>query len=132
MNDPCKQPGAFSWCELLTSDPEAAKQFYGKLFNWTMEPTPTAMPGVDYTLVNCAGQHIGGIMEIPPSAPEMPPHWGSYITVENVDATVEQALAMGGTVCVPPQDIPLVGRFSVLRDPQGAVFSIISYCLPSE
>jgi uncharacterized protein len=131
MTEVFTQHGAFSWCELLTSDAEAAKQFYGKLFNWTLEPAPTAPPGVDYTLVKCAGQPVGGIMPIPAHAPGMPPHWGTYITVDDVDAIVEQAVQMGAQVCVPPQDIPQVGRFSVLQDPQGAVFSVITYFAPS-
>lgn len=132
MNNACNQHGAFSWSELLTRDTEAAQQFYGKLFNWTLEPAPTSLPGVDYTLVKCGGRHIGGMMAIPPNTPGMPPHWGAYITVDDVDATVRQAVAMGATVCVSPQDISRVGRFSVLQDPQGAVFSVITYCLPSE
>ncbi len=49
--------GAFSWCELLTSDVAGTKRFYGKLFGWTLDPAP--MPGVDYTLVKCGGERMG-------------------------------------------------------------------------
>ncbi len=130
MSNPSLPNGQFSWCELLTTDTEAAQQFYGTLFNWTLEPAPNAPPGIDYRIAQCDGKPVAGMMSIPDTNPGMPPHWGSYITVEDVDKTVQQATALGATVCVPPQDIAEVGRFSVLQDPQGAVFGIISY-LPS-
>ncbi len=130
MNNPTLLHGAFSWCELLTNDPEAAKSFYAKLFNWTLEAAPNAPSGIDYTIAKIDGEPVAGLMAIPPGSPGMPAHWGSYVTVNNVDTTAAQATALGATVCVPPQDIPLVGRFSMLQDPQGAVFGIISY-LPS-
>lgn len=127
MNIPCRQHGAFSWCELLTSDLEGAKTFYGKLFGWELEEAANTLPGVDYTLVKCAGQPMGGMMAIPPNQSGMPPHWGTYVTVDDVDATAGLTEAMGGKVCLPPQDIPQVGRFAVLQDPQGAVFCVVSY-----
>jgi len=127
MDNLCNRHGAFSWCELMTNDAEAAKNFYGTLFNWTMERAPTSLNGVDYTIVKCAGRPVGGIMAIPPSASGMPPYWASYVTVDDVDATAERAVEMGGKVCVPPQDIPEVGRFCVLQDPQGAVINVIAY-----
>ena len=57
----------------------------------------------------------------------MPPNWGLYITVDDVDATAEQATGMGAKIIMPPQDIPEVGRFCVMQDPQGAFISIITY-----
>ena len=66
-------------------------------------------------------------MPTPAETPDMPPSWGLYITVDDVDATAEKATGLGATVCVPPSDIPEVGRFCVLQDPQGAFISIISY-----
>ncbi len=121
------QHGAFSWCELLTSDLAGAKNFYGQLFGWELESAPNAAPGVDYTLVKCAGQQMGGMMQIPQDKAGMPPYWGTYITVDDVDVTAKSAEEMGGKVCLPPQDIPKVGRFAVLQDPQGAVFCSVSY-----
>lgn len=129
MDKPCNLHGAFSWCELLTNDVDTAKHFYGKLFGWTLEPAPTALPGVDYTLVKCADQPIGGMMAIPPDVTGMPPHWGTYVTVDDVDATVKLAEEMGGKVLVAPKDIPGIGRFGVLQDPQGAVISVITYSM---
>ena len=57
----------------------------------------------------------------------MPPTWGAYVTVDDVEATVAQAEKLGGKICIPPTDIPTVGRFAVIQDPQGAMLSVITY-----
>ena len=120
--------GAFSWCELLTTDVEAAKSFYSELFGWTMEPvTHEANEGMQYNLVKADGTEIGGIMAVPPHAQGMPPCWGTYVTVDDVDAAAARARELGADVVVPLTDIPEVGRFCVIRDPQGAVISMITY-----
>ena len=80
-----------------------------------------------YSVVGCGGKDIAGIMATPPQAAGMPPAWGAYVTVDNVDAVAEKAQALGATIMLPPQDIPTVGRFCWLRDPQGALVAIITY-----
>ena len=125
MEDKLKKHGAISWSELITSDVEAAKSFYGKLFNWRFEDAP--MEGMTYTVFEANGRQIGGMMPTPEDAEGMPPAWGLYITVDDVDAVAEQASGMGAKIVMPPGDIPEVGRFCVLQDPQGAYISIISY-----
>ena len=125
MPDRFRQHGAFSWCELLTTDPASAAKFYAKLFGWKTEDM--SLKGMDYIVVNAGGEDIGGIMKIPPQAQGAPPHWGPYVTVDDVDATARRAGELGGKVLVPPQDIPGVGRFCVVQDPQGAVISAITY-----
>jgi predicted enzyme related to lactoylglutathione lyase len=125
MDNKYKLHGAFSWCELLTTDVPEAKRFYSKLFGWTLEPAP--MPGMEYTLVKYGGEQMGGIMTIPTGCEGMPPSWGLYVTVADVDATAKLAVEMGGKVLMPPQDIPQVGRFCVLQDPQGATIKAITY-----
>lgn len=125
MNEPFKQHGAFSWCELMTSDVEAAKTFYTKLFGWDTEEM--TMPGVTYTVVKAGGNGIGGIMTIPKETQGMPPAWGAYVTVDDVDATAKTAVQLGARLLVPPTDIPDVGRFCVIQDLQGAVISAITY-----
>jgi uncharacterized protein len=118
--------GAFSWMELMTSDPKAAEAFYSQLLGWELEPAP--MGHVGYTAVKAGGQAIGGIMAMPKEVPPgMPSHWGAYVTVTDIEATVKKAQSLGGKVMVPPRDIEKVGRFAVLSDPQGAVFSLIQY-----
>ena len=125
--DECRH-GTFSWCELITTDVEAAKAFYSQLFGWTMEPvTHEVDEGMQYNLVKVDGTEIGGIMAVPPHAPGMPPCWGTYVTVDDVDAAAGKAGELGGDVVVPLTDIPGVGRFCVIRDPQGATISMITY-----
>jgi len=117
--------GAFSWCELMTREPQAAMAFYGKLFGWTFE-TSAGGHG-PYQVIKAQDAPVGGIMRTPPEAGAMPPMWGCYVTVDDVDATAAQCTALGGSVVMPPTDIPSVGRFAVLKDPQGAVLTAITY-----
>jgi predicted enzyme related to lactoylglutathione lyase len=125
MSDPFKTHGAFSWNELITTDAAAAKKFYAELLGWTYKDMDMGQ-GV-YSVVGCGGKDIAGIMATPAQAAGMPPAWGAYITVDNVDAVAEKAQALGATIMMPPQDIPMVGRFCWLRDPQGAPVAIITY-----
>jgi len=128
MSDPFQTHGAISWSELVTPDVEAAKAFYAELFGWDLDTAP--MEGTDYTVVKVAGKAVGGMMKTPPNMPPgVPPHWGLYITVEDVQATVAKIQELGGSVWVPPTDIPKVGTFAVVADPQGAVFSVIRYAM---
>jgi predicted enzyme related to lactoylglutathione lyase len=124
MEEQFKKHGVFSWCELMTTNPDAAKDFYTKLFGWTTEEM-NMMPGMTYTVVKVDGKGIGGIMSLPQQG--MPPQWGSYVTVDDVDATARTVPQLGGKVLMGPQDIPNVGRFCVIQDPQGAVISAITY-----
>ena len=128
MDEKLMKHGAFSWFELMTTDVDASKSFYSKLLNWSMEDMP--MENMTYSVVKVDGNDAGGIMPMPPDAGEMPPAWGLYITVDDVDATATKAKEMGGKVLVEPQDIPQVGRFCVIQDPQGAWFSAITYAQP--
>jgi uncharacterized protein len=119
--------GQFSWNELVTSDPAAATSFYTQLFGWTTQEFP--MPDFTYTVVSAGGATTGqgGIMPAPSPAQGMPPAWLSYVTVDNADATAKMAEKLGGKIVVPLRDIPEVGRFAVIQDPQGAAIAIITY-----
>lgn len=122
--------GALSWCELMTPDVDGAKRFYGELLGWTLEPfNDTGMP---YTVVKAGDRPIGGIMATPPEAAGMPPAWGIYITVNDVDALAGRVAALGGKLLVPPTDIPTIGRFAVVQDPAGACLSLITYLNPGD
>ncbi len=125
MTNPFKQPGAFSWCELLTSDADAAKAFYGRLFGWTLMDGDVG--GMTYTSIKAGDSEVGGMMTMPPDMQGRPPFWGVYVTVADIDATVQLAQELGATVLVPPMEIPDIGRFSMIRDPQGATFNVIAY-----
>jgi len=126
-------PGGVSWNELMTTDAAKAKAFYTELIGW--ESKSQDMGGFEYTMFSQPGssESIGGMMEM--SGPEWeggapPPHWMNYVTVADCDATVAQALALGGEVVHGPSDIPNIGRFAILKDPTGAVFSVITYTMP--
>ena len=118
-------PGAFSWSELTTPDPQAAGEFYGALFGWTVEPMQ--MPDSVYRVIKLGDTAVGGIMTTPPAAAGMPPAWGCYVTVADADATAKRCIELGGKVVVGPQDVPGVGRFAVILDRQGAALNIIAY-----
>ncbi len=123
--DVYKTHGAFSWSELTTTDPAAAAAFYGELFGWKIQEMGAQMGG--YRVVAVGDEGVAGIMAMPPGAPPMPPHWGCYVTVDNVDATISRCAGLGGKTIVPPMDIPTVGRMAVIQDPQGAVLSLMQY-----
>jgi len=125
MNEDVFRHGAFSWFELMTNDPEGAKKFYTGLFGWDAEDAP--MEGMKYTVVKVREDAVGGIMPMAPGTEGMPPAWGIYVTVDNVDETAAKVEELGGRLLHPPTDIPDVGRFCVLSDPQGAVIHAITY-----
>ena len=116
------ETNSLCWNELLTNDTAKAIDFYTKLFGWQ---TKTDSGETPYTEIINGAEHIGGIMQIQPNMGPMPPNWGIYIAVADCDATAQKALSLGGRQYVPPTDIPHVGRFAVLSDPQGGVFNII-------
>ena len=125
MEQAMKLHGAFSWNELMTSDVEGAKKFYSALLGWDMHDMETCDMG--YTMATSNGKDAAGIMGIPDDFANMPPAWGGYITVDDVDQQSARAEQLGAKTILPPQDIPEVGRFTVISDPQGAILSLITY-----
>ena len=116
------QANAFCWHELLTPDPEGAKRFYQEVFGWGLQKHD--MPeGEPYWMFKTGEKTVGGIWRMPPEA-DFPPHWLTYLCVEDVDAMARKVAEAGGEVMKEPQDIPDVGRFAVLRDNTGGVFAI--------
>ncbi len=117
--------GEFCWNDLATNNTEASKTFYAELFGWQFKEGDEA--GMKYTEVSLDGQRqFGGIWEITEEMGEVPPHWMSWVAVDNVDAIVEKVKELGGSVCVQPTDIPNTGRFVVINDPLGAILSLIT------
>jgi len=115
-------PGTPSWVDLATTDPAAAKTFYGPLFDWTFDDQDTG--GEPYTLVSRGGQMVAGLSG---QSPEMkaagaPPMWSTYVTVTDADATAGTIEQAGGTVMAKPFDVMDAGRMCVAADPTGAVF----------
>lgn len=128
MKDDAMKQGAFGWTELMTTDVEAAKTFYTGLFGWETEKAP--MEGVEYTVIKANGTPVGGMMTIPPESGDVPPNWGTYVTVDDIDGVAAQVETLGGKLLRAPEDIPEVGRFCVIQDPQGAVICAIQYVVP--
>jgi predicted enzyme related to lactoylglutathione lyase len=114
--------GRFVWFDLLTNDVEHAKPFYGGVAGWTAQK----WSGGDYEIWSAGSAPIGGAMALSPEACQSGalPHWMGYVATDDVDATARRAQQLGGAVRVPGKDIPEVGRFAVLADPQGASFAI--------
>jgi hypothetical protein len=126
---PATPRGRFIWHELMTTAPDAAIAFYGNVVGWGStgwEQDPS------YRLLTMKGTPMAGLMRLPDEARAAgaPPHWLSYVSVSRVEAAVAQATALGATVYVQPRDIPTVGRFAVLADPQGAVFAVYTPATP--
>jgi uncharacterized protein len=119
------EPGTWSWSELLTTDLEASKAFYGAAFGWGAN-VQGAGPMGQYVEWQVNGRSVAGMMEKPPMLPaEVPPHWAVYFAVSDADDAVSRVAELGGTVLMPPMDIE-PGRFSPVTDPTGAVFNVIA------
>jgi predicted enzyme related to lactoylglutathione lyase len=123
------QHGAISWPELMTTDLDAAVSFYTKLFGWTTEET-LMENGERYITVKVAELPVGGISKLPPQTQNIPPYWGLYVTVTDVDASATQAQELGAQLFMPPMDVPNIGRFCVIQDPQGAFIALMTYANP--
>jgi predicted enzyme related to lactoylglutathione lyase len=117
-----KPRGRFVWFDLMTTDPKATHAFYPAVTGWGTSPWDGGTP---YTMWTVNGASIGGVMEIVPGAGHRP-HWLAYISAPHVDETVKQAEDLGARVVMPSSDVPNVGRFAVLRDPQGAAFAVFT------
>lgn len=123
--------GKHVWFELYTTDLKAAEAFYGSVVGWV--PRDAGMPGMQYTMVGPADHAVAGMMAL---TEEMKtngasPGWTGYVAVDDVDAATAHTQRLGGQVLLAPQDIPGVGRFSTVSDPQGAVLSLFKGA-PSE
>lgn len=117
--------GAPSWFETLTTDVDRAARFYADLFGWAPEPRP--IEGHEYISFKLHGAFVAGLMAITPEMGPMPAHWGTYFTVDDVDATAREAVGLGAKLFVPPKDVPGVGRFCGLASPQGIPFYAVTY-----
>jgi uncharacterized protein len=114
-------PGAFTWADLITPDPEAAARFYGDWLGWTVEEIPEAQ---GYRIVRNGDRSNGGMMPLRPEmGPDVPPHWQPYFGTEDLDATLARVEELGGLKLFGPMSVPS-GAFAVVSDPQGAVFAL--------
>ena len=121
---------SFIWYELMTTDADAAADFYGKVVGWSAADHPnSAVPGgVRYTILSAGERGVGGVLQLDQAMQDagMRPIWAGYVGVADADATAEQIKAAGGTIHVPPTDIPGVGRFAMAADPGHALFYVMT------
>jgi uncharacterized protein len=119
-------PGAFCWAGLATSDVAAAKAFYGRLFGWEAEDLEAEAVGA-YATLHRGGSEVAILYRQQPQARAAgaPPHWTSYISVEDADATAARTEELGGAgVFRAPFDVRDAGRVAAIGDPTGAVVSL--------
>lgn len=118
--------GTFCWSELATSDPEAAKHFEAELFGWGHNDDPMG-PDFACTTLLQGGKAVGALYRLQPeqASQGVPPNWGSYVSVADLDATAVNVTALGGQLLAPPMDVMSFGRFAVIQDPQGTAFGAI-------
>jgi predicted enzyme related to lactoylglutathione lyase len=117
-----KNTGRFVWHELHTTDRTKAMAFYAQLFGWETKEVPMG-PGEPYGLAFLGGKDQAGITKSMAPA-NVPPHWLPYMHVDNVDQAAAKVKELGGKVLMQPMDIPNVGRFAAVMDPQGAAFAV--------
>lgn len=110
----------FVHVELMATDVEKAKSFYGKLFDWKFDDMP--MPDMTYTLIRVGQGTGGGLMKNP--IPGAPSSWMAYVQVDDVKAATAKARSLGATVFKDVTDVPGAGSFSVISDPVGAMLGL--------
>ena len=124
---PMPRQGSFCWTEIASNDAERCKAFYSNVFGWKFSSSGNAGEGeMDYQEFSTTGEHpVGGLYQIDPkwfggTAP--PPHFMTYIAVDDVDENARMAAELGAKIHNGPLDIPNVGRMCVMEDPTGAKF----------
>ena len=108
----------FVHVELNTTDLGKAKEFYGKLFDWTLED----VPNMDYTMIKVGEGTGGGMMKHP--VPGAPSAWLAYVMVDDINVATAKAKSLGATVMKDVTEIPGIGWFSVIIDPTGAALAL--------
>lgn len=116
--------GSFVWYELMTTDPVAASAFYQGLLGWSAREA--GVDGKSYTVMSAGEAGVGGVMAMPPEAAAAGARsaWRGYIAVDDVDASAARVVAAGGWQYLAPTDLPGIGRFAVVADPQRAAFTL--------
>jgi len=123
----------WAWNELAVRDPDPVLAFYSAVFGWAIRPVHAEDGVVVYREILVEGRSCAGCMQMDDNWPErLPTHWMVYFSVDDCDASATRATELGGSVHVPPSDIPGVGRFSLLEDPTGAHFAVIRFVTPEE
>lgn len=114
--------GAFVWYDLFTKDVNAAKAYYTETIGWGTQEWDGPM---DYTMFTVGERPLAGLMAMPEGMPAgVPPHWIGYVAVDDLDASLGQVKELGGQVRTEATEIPGIGRFAMIADPQGAALAL--------
>jgi predicted enzyme related to lactoylglutathione lyase len=118
-------PGTFCWPELSSTDQAAAEKFYTGLFGWTIKQTPMG-PDSHYSIFLKGDESVGAVTQMDKGQKDqgVPSHWLSYVSTADLNASVEKAKALGGTVVAGPFPVMELGSMAVLTDPTGAAFAL--------
>lgn len=124
--------GRFVWYELMTTNVDAAKAFYADVVGWGAQRI--SLPGSTYSLLTAGDAPVAGLMSMPEEAARSSatPHWIGYVEVDDVDEAVERTKQFGGTVYVPPTNVPDISRFAIVADPQMATFAMVKGLKPRQ
>ena len=121
------QSGKFGWNELATTDTDAAAAFFGTVLGWTRQTVPSPTGQGEYHLFLNGEEQVAGMMAMDgPEWQGIPPHWLSYVMVEDIDGTTAKVQSAGGRVLNGPFDIPGIGRMAVISDPTGATLALMT------
>jgi uncharacterized protein len=110
------------WNELSTSDPVAARRFYGEQFGWVTDDFMPMGELGEYRFIDQEGTRIGAICG---TMQGQPPHWRYYIRVPSISAAKAAAEANGGTIYMGPHQVPTDDWIIIGADPQGAEFALV-------
>ena len=120
------QPGSFCWTEIASNNADECMAFYKTVFGWEFKGGDAA-PGLDYREFTTGGDRpAGGLYQIDPSwfgDNPPPPHFMTYVAVDDVDENAKLATDLGATIIRGPMDIPNVGRMAIIQDPTGAMIA---------
>jgi len=111
----------FVHVELNTTDVEKAKEFYSKLFDWTLEDVEMG-PSDTYTIIKVGEGTGGGMLKNP--MPGVPSFWLAYVHVDEISAATKKAASLGAKVVKDSVEVPNMGWFSIIEDPTGAAVAL--------
>ncbi|RDC72350.1 VOC family protein [Rhodovulum sp. 12E13] len=118
--------GIVWWSELMTRDVDAAKAYYERVCGWRFDDVPME-GGVTYNVAMAHGRPVAGVMDMTglEGMEEVPPHWFTYLAVDDLDVALDEAGAAGGRVMRPPFEVPDVGRIAIVADASGAALGLM-------
>lgn len=119
-----KRHGMFTWVDLSSPDPDAAKGFYSGLFGWEARDVPIDDDGNVYTMLEKSGRSVAGLSSQPQAMRGAPAMWFSYVKVDDLDAVAARVPELGGTVAMAPMDVLDQGRMAMVQDPTGATLCL--------